>query len=144
MIAFDTNLLVYAFRADLPQHEAARELVEQKRTSATAWAVPTDVLAAFLRLVTNPRVFRTPTPLNAAVDFIAALRASPSLLLLRPGPRHFDLFLEVCRSSRARGKLVPDAWLAALAIEHGCTWWSTDRDFARFDGLDFRDPLAGP
>jgi toxin-antitoxin system PIN domain toxin len=144
VVALDANLLVYAFRRDLPAHEPARKLIEEQRKQPAAWAVPAEVVAAFLRLVTNPRVFRSPTPLDEALAFIAALRASPSLLILRPGPRHFDLFLELCERNDARGKLVPDAWLAALAIEHGCTWWSTDRDFLRFEGLAWRNPLAGP
>lgn len=142
MIALDVNLLVYAFREELPQHVAARSLLDDLRRRDAAWAIPTDVLAGFLRLVTNARVFRTPTPLDAALAFIAALRASPSLVLLRPGPRHFDLFLGLCVSARARGKLVPDAWLAGIALENGCTWWSCDHDFARFDGLTWVDPLA--
>jgi hypothetical protein len=104
--------------------------------------VPGEVIASFLRLVTNARVFRTPTPLAEALEFVAALRASTSLVVLRPGPRQMDIFLDLCRSSRARGKLVPDAWLAALAIEHGCTWCSCDRDFARFDDLVWEDPLS--
>jgi len=142
VIAVDVNILVYAFRADLPQHVAARPLLAGLREGDSAWGVPTDVIAGFLRLVTNARVFRTPATLEEALAFVVALRASPSLTLLRPGPRHLDLFLQLCAAARARGKLVPDAWLAAIAVEHGCTWWSSDRDFARFDGLTWEDPLA--
>ena len=142
MVALDGNLLVYAFRSDLAQHAAARALVEDLRAGEAPWAIPGEVLASFLRLVTNPRVFRTPTSLEAALAFIDALRASASLVVLHPGPRHLDLFFDLCRASKARGRLVPDAWLAALAIEGGCTWLSCDHDFARFSGLDWRDPLA--
>lgn len=141
MIAVDTNLLVYAARSDLAEHVVARELVEELRRSEAPWAVPGEVLASFLRLVTNPRVFRSPSTLEEGVAFVRALRASPSMLVAGPGPRHLDLFLELCVESRARGKLVPDAWLAALAIEQGFTWWSADRDFARFKGLSWRNPL---
>jgi toxin-antitoxin system PIN domain toxin len=143
VVALDVNLLLYCFRSELPQHARARERVGALRSGDAPWAIPADVIAGFLRLSTNPRVFRTPSPMEESLRFVKALRASPSMLVLRPGGRHLDIFLTLCRTSQVRGKLVPDAWLAALAIEHGCTWWSCDRDFSRFADLDWIDPLAG-
>ncbi len=141
MITLDTNILVYAFRAEFPEHERARELLDGLRHGDAAWAVPGESIAAFLRLTTNPRTFRSPSPLDLALDFVAALRQSSSFLLVRPGDRHLGLFLGLLPDANCRGKLVPDAWLAALVIEHGARLWTCDRDFARFPGLDWVDPL---
>ena len=142
VIAVDVNILVYAFRGELPEHARAFDSVELLRRGEAPWGVPGEVLSGFLRLVTNPRVFQTPASIADAVAFVRALTASPSFLLLKPSDGHLERFLDLCGSARVRGKLVPDAWLAALAIEHGCTWWSRDRDFARFPNLDWVDPLA--
>jgi toxin-antitoxin system PIN domain toxin len=86
-------------------------------------------------------VFRDPTPLERALEFTAALRAAPNALTVAPGPRHWDIFVRLCRSSDARGNLVPDAYLAAMTIERGATWWSVDRGFARFPELRWHHPL---
>jgi toxin-antitoxin system PIN domain toxin len=99
------------------------------------------VVSGFIRIVTHPRIFTVPTPLDAALDFTARLKAHDNCLLVEPGTRHWDIFVDLCRSSGARGNLVPDAYLAALAIESGCEWITTDRDFARFPGLRWRHPL---
>lgn len=99
------------------------------------------VLSGFLRVVTHPRVFRDPTPLEDAVSFATAVRSAPNALEVAPGPRHWDIFLRLCRSADARGNLVPDAYLAAMAIERGATWFSADRGFARFPELRWRHPL---
>jgi uncharacterized protein len=99
------------------------------------------VLAGFLRVVTHPRVFRTRTELEPAVSFVEVLRSQPNAVVLRPGPRHWRLFLDLCRAAAVRGNLVPDAYLAALAIETGSELVTTDRDFARFPGLRWRHPL---
>jgi toxin-antitoxin system PIN domain toxin len=100
------------------------------------------VLAGFLRVVTHPRVFATPSPLEDALDFVARLRAQPGCVVLAPGPRHWEVFTRLCRVAGAKGNLVPDAYLAALAIETGSEWITTDRDYARFAGLRWRHPLA--
>jgi uncharacterized protein len=99
------------------------------------------VLTGFLRVVTHPRIFHTRSGLESAVSFIEAVRNQPNAVVLRPGPRHWWLFLELCRAAGARGNLVPDAYLAALAIDTGSELITTDRDFARFPGLRWRHPL---
>jgi len=100
------------------------------------------VLSGFVRIVTNRAIFRTPTPLTTALGFCEQLRERPNAAALRPGPEHSTIFSDLCRSIKAQGKLVADAYLAALALENDCDWYSTDADFARFPGLRWRHPLA--
>ena len=100
------------------------------------------MLSGFLRIVTHPRVFKQPTPLDQATAFCETLRALPNATLLTPGPRHWQIFVRLCAETGARGNLVPDAYLAALAIETGSEWITTDGDYRRFPGLRLRHPLA--
>ena len=100
------------------------------------------VLSGFLRVVTSPSIFVDPTSLDLALGEVERLRQRPNFVAVRPGQRHFDIFTDLCRGGNAKGKLVADAYLAALAIEHGCQWISFDRDFARFPGLDWSKPPA--
>jgi uncharacterized protein len=113
-----------------------------------AFAISELVLSGFLRIVTNRRVFDRPSRLADALAFAAALRDHPNAVAVAPGGRHWDLFTRLCRQGNATGNLVPDAYFAALAIEAGCEWVTTDRDFARFagarfTGLRWRHPLDG-
>jgi toxin-antitoxin system PIN domain toxin len=100
------------------------------------------VLSGFIRVVTHPRVFEAPSSIRTALTFVDAIRYAQHAVLIEPGPRHFDLFARLCVEGAARGNLVADAYLAALAIESGCEWITTDRDFARFPGLRWRHPLG--
>jgi len=101
------------------------------------------VLSAFLRIVTHPRIFRPPSDLATALAFAEALRGRDNAVLVSAGERHWDIFTGLCRKTSARGNLVPHAYLAALAIEHGCIFVTTDRDYARFPGLSWKHPLDG-
>ena len=101
------------------------------------------VLSGFLRVVTHPRVFQDPSPLEAALEFVSQIRARPNCVVLAPGERHWTIFEGLLGATRANGNLVPDAYFAALAIEHGADWVTTDRDYARFPGLRWRHPLGG-
>ena len=94
-----------------------------------------------LPVVTHPKVFTQPTPLSQALDFCEALRSRPNATILSPGPRHWRIFTSLCVSAGARGNLIPDAYLAALAIETGSELITTDGDYRRFDGLRLRHPL---
>ncbi len=134
-------MLVYAFRADAAEHGAYRAWLQETIGRPDPFAVTTGTLSGFLRVVTNRRIFPVPAPLPEAVAFVRALRDQPNCVLLTPGPRHLDLFLDLCLRTKATAKLVPDAELAALAIENGCALASADRDFARFPGLTWRHPL---
>lgn len=139
----DVNVLVYAFRADAPGHAAHRSWLEALVAGDEAYAVSDHVLSGFLRVVTHPRVFHPPTPLDAALAFAHAVRDRPNAVPVQPGERHWDIFTKLCEATDARGNLVPDAWLAALAIEWGCEFVTTDRDYARFRGLRWCHPLDG-
>ena len=138
----DVTVLVYAFRADAPGHADHRAWVEALLGSDEAYAVSDHVLAGFLRVVTHPRIFHPPTPLNAALEFVHAFRDRANAIPIAPGERHWGIFTRLCGEADARGNLVPDAWLAALAVESGCEFVTTDRDYARFPGLRWTQPLV--
>ena len=100
------------------------------------------VLAGFVRVVTHPRVFSPPSPTAHALEFAEALRDHPNCVHIAPGERHWNIFIDLCRDAGVKGNLVPDAYLAALAIESGSEWMTSDRDYSRFPGLRWRDPGA--
>jgi uncharacterized protein len=143
VILIDANLLVYAHREDAPNHGAYRDWLASIIEGDSAYGLADLVLSRFIRVVAHPRVFTPPTPLQPALTFATQLRDQPNCVLVSPGPRHWDIFSRLCEQSEARGNLVPDAYLAALAIESGSEWITTDRDYSRFSGLRWRHPLAG-
>jgi toxin-antitoxin system PIN domain toxin len=100
------------------------------------------VLSGVLRILTHPRVFAEPTPLRDALGFVHALRERPNCVEIAPGPRHWEIFTELCHATEAAGNAVPDAYLAALAIESGSEWITTDSGFACYGGLRWSHPLA--
>jgi toxin-antitoxin system PIN domain toxin len=99
------------------------------------------VLSGFLRVVTHPKVFNPPSGTDKALAFVEELRSQPTCAIINPGPRHWDIFCRLCKTSGIKGNLVPDAFLAALAIESGSEWVTADRDYHRFPGLRVRHPL---
>jgi toxin-antitoxin system PIN domain toxin len=137
----DVNVLVYAHREDTPDHDRFLSWLENWIDSDAAFGISNLVLSGFLRVVTHPRVFRRPTPIKVALEFVDSIRQRPNCVPIGPGPRHWDIFEGLCRSSAAKGNLVPDAYLAAIAIESGSEWVTTDRDYSRFDGLRWRHPF---
>jgi len=143
VILIDVNVLVYAHREDAPDHAAYRKWLQDAIVSEAAYGISDLVLSGFLRAVTHPRVFRVPTPMRLALAFTHALRERPNCVLVSPGPRHWEIFARLCRAAAVKGNLVPDAYLAALAIESGSEWITTDRDYSRFPGLRWRHPLGG-
>ena len=142
MKLFDVNVLVNAYRGDADHHEPCKAAIEDTISSPAAFGLAPIVLIGFLRVVTHRRVFKTPTSLVDAIEFVEALRSMPQAVIVEPGPRHWEIFTALCLEARATGDLVPDAYLAALAVEAGCEIVTTDRDFARFGGLSWSDPLA--
>src|SRR2546425_2896489 len=144
MVLPDVNVLVYAHRGDAPDHARYAAWLEEVARGDAAFGLAELVLSAFLRIVTHPRIFTPPTPLEDALAFVEGLRARPNCVPVAPGPRHWELFTAACRRAGARGNLVPDAYLAALSIESGSEWVTTDRGFARFQGLRWRHPLDEP
>jgi len=109
----------------------------------SSFGLSTLVLSGALRVLTHPRVFANPTPLNEALRFVEGLRGRPNCVEIATGPRHWEIFAELCRETGASGNEVPDAYLAALAIESGSEWITTDAGLARYRGLRFRHPLTG-
>jgi toxin-antitoxin system PIN domain toxin len=137
----DVNVLVYAFREDAEDHKAYRLWLEEVVSRDEPFALADVILSGFLRVVTHPRVFRDPAPLKKSLEFVEALREQENCVVLDPGQRHWELFTKLCLEAHANGNLIPDAFLAALAIEAGCEWITTDLDYARFQGLRWRHPL---
>jgi uncharacterized protein len=141
MILTDVNVLIYAHREDTVDHDRYRHWLEAALASPEAFGIVELVLSGFLRVTTNPKIFSAPTPLDVALTFVEAIRASPNGVRISPGVRHWSIFTQLCRETGATGNLVPDAFLAALAIESGSEWITTDRDFRQFPGLKWRHPL---
>lgn len=135
----DVNVLIYAHREDAPEHPRYASWLRALCTSPSPFALSEVVLAGFLRIVTNARIFDPPTPMGTAIAFCEALVARPRAVLLAPSRRHWEIFVELCR--HVEGPLVTDAYLAALTREHGCELVTTDSDFARFPELRWRHPL---
>ncbi|QCB92628.1 type II toxin-antitoxin system VapC family toxin [Cellulomonas shaoxiangyii] len=142
MILPDVNVLVGAFRADAPRHDALRAWLEEAVAGPETLGVTDAVLGGTVRVLTHPRVFARPTPLAEALTQVEALRSHPDVVRVAPGARHWDLVTRLCRDADARGNLVADAQHAAVAVEHGATWVSQDRDFARFPGLRWRPAVT--
>ncbi len=143
MKLLDVNFVLAAHRDDHPHFEAARGWLDVLLSTRQAFSVPDLVAGSFLRLATNRRIFSIPTPLGEAFDYLRTLRAQPAHVLLAPGLGHMDILERTCREADISGDLVPDAQLAAIAVEHGCEVVSFDRDFSRFLGLRWvRPPSA--
>jgi toxin-antitoxin system PIN domain toxin len=142
MIIPDVNVLVYAARDDTKRHVEYREWLVRAMRGAEAVGLSELVLSGVVRVLTHARVFNPPMSMVDALAFVDALRAQPRAVALRPGERHWSLFTALCRDGDARGNLVADAYHAALAIEAGAEFITTDRDFARFPGLRWRPPFA--
>jgi uncharacterized protein len=138
----DVNVLVYAFREDTPRHDDYAAWLLDVVNGDQPFGIPDLVLSGLLRIVTHPRVFTVPTPIDEALAFVERLRESPMYVSVAPGPRHWGIFAGLCRTAGVRGNLVPDAYLAAIAIESASEWITTDRDYSRFPGLKWRLPLS--
>jgi uncharacterized protein len=139
----DVNLLLYAVDAASPRQALARPWLEDRLSGSETVAFAWSVLTAFVRLGTQPSVFHEPLTSAQAFDLIDGWLALPAVIVVHPGDRHQTFLRELLEPLGTAGNLVPDAHLAALAIEHGATLASSDHDFARFAGLRWMDPLAG-
>ncbi|HSH09490.1 MAG TPA: type II toxin-antitoxin system VapC family toxin [Oceanipulchritudo sp.] len=139
----DVNVLVYAHRADSTRdHDAYRDWLRAMGNGPEAFGLSEAILSGFVRIVTNRRIFSEPTSIEDALEFCDNLRDRPQSCILRPGPRHWHIFKQLCREASASGNLVSDAWHAALAVEYDCTWLSADADYVRFKSLKWQHPLA--
>jgi toxin-antitoxin system PIN domain toxin len=137
----DVNVLLYAFRSDSENHQRYREWLRSIVAGEHPYAISMQVLSSVVRIATHPRIFVKPSRLEEAIAFANALIDQAHCQIVEPGPLHWGIFCDYCRSAQASGNLVQDAWLAALATEAGCEWITTDRDYARFRGLRWRAPF---
>ena len=144
MIAVDSNLLVYSHREDSPWHEAADTRIAELAEGHAPWAIPWPCIHEFLAIVTHPRIYDPPTPLEKALSQVDAWMESPSLLLLSESEDYWLQLQSLIQSGKVCGPQVHDARIAALCSYHGVTeLWTADRDFGRFPKLKVRNPLAG-
>jgi uncharacterized protein len=143
MIAPDVNVLLYALRQESHRHKEYRAWLRNALEGAEPVALFEPVMASVLRIATHPAIYKTPTPRETVEKYLAAILSAPAAVPLRAGELHWGLFLDLCCRAGCRGNLIQDAYLAALALEHGCAWISADRDFARFPRLVWRHPLDG-
>jgi uncharacterized protein len=142
MIILDANILLYSRDSSSAQHEAARSWLEETLNAEPDVRIGLISLLAFLRLSTDPRVFSRPLEPSAAIATIAEWLTLPNVTVAEPTDHHWPLLSELAMKGKARGPLLMDAHLAALVVEHGATLATSDRDFARFPGLRWVDPLA--
>jgi hypothetical protein len=143
LILPDVNVLVHAHREDSEHHAVCSRWLREVLDDDLAYGMSELVLSGFVRVVTHPKIFADPSPLGDALTFAGQVREQPHCVLVRPGDRHWAIFCRLSREAGARGNLIPDAYLAALAIESGSEWITMDRDFSRFKGLRWRHPAEG-
>ena len=144
MILVDANLLLYAYDTGAAEHEASRAWLEATLSGSALVRFSWLTVWAFLRIMTSSRVFERPLSMAEAELHVSSWLAQPSAGILEPGERHWEILRQLCRDGQAAGPLIMDAALAAIAIEHGATLCTTDRDFARFPGLTWTNPLHSP
>ena len=141
MILPDVNVLIYAFRSDAENHLEHKSWLESVINGPAVYGISPQVLSGVVRVCTHPRIFARPSSQDETFRFCRTLLQQPNATVAMPGERHWSIFETLCDKSKAAGNLVQDAWFAALAIESGCEWITTDRDYARFPGLSWRSPF---
>lgn len=137
----DVNVLVYAHRRDVPRHDEYRSWLVDALNGPEPVGLTDEVLAGVLRIVTHPRIFGDPTDLRRALVYAEEVRSAPAAIRVQPGKSTWPILVDLLEQAEARGNLVPDALLAAQAIELGATMVTADRGFARFAGLRVQHPL---
>jgi uncharacterized protein len=142
VIVLDANILLYAYDADSEKHGKARAWVEKVFSDGAPVGLPWQTVAAFLRIVTNPKLAGKRFKLEEATQIVDQWLDQPNVRLLAPGEQHWFVLRQMLIEGQARGPLVIDAQLAALTMEYGGILQTTDRDFARFPGLRWSNPLA--
>ncbi len=138
----DVNVLLYAHRQDTAEHGACHQWLLATMKGDAPFGLSEIVLSSVVRIATHPKIFKQPSRLDVVLAFVAGLLVQPNAIVVRPGVRHWEIFTRLCLEANARGNLITDAYLAALAIESGSEWITTDGDFARFPGLAWRRPAA--
>ena len=141
MVLCDVSVILSAGMPESPHHHVCLERL-QGVLEADRFGVSELILAAVVRIATNPRVWKKPASQSRAFEFVETLRDHPSAVRVAPGPRHWRLFRQLAVATGSRGADTTDAYLAALAVEHGCEWWTADAGFSRFAGLRWRNVLV--
>ena len=142
MMLVDTNVMIYAHRRDAERHQEYKAWMQAMVNGLEPYAVSDFALTGLVRVLTNPRIYpHDAATISEALAFAEQIRDQPHARVVSPGLGFWDIFTRLCRQVNARAKLVPDAYLAALALEHGCELVTTDKDFRRFPGLRWRHPL---
>jgi toxin-antitoxin system PIN domain toxin len=143
VIAVDTNILVYAHREDSPWHDVARSRLVALAEGMASWAITWPTVHEFLAIVTHPRIYKPPTPLDLALAAVESLLSAPGLTLLGEDEGYWPRLRQALQAGRVSGPAVHDAHVAALCAAHGVSeLWSADRDFSRFPELVVRNPLV--
>jgi uncharacterized protein len=142
MILPDVNVLIYAFRPEVPQHPVCRRWLNDVANADARFGISPLTLSALVRVTTHSRTYPNPSSLDEAFGFCEDLLGQPHCEVVEPGERHWGIFRRLCLETGTRGPRVTDAWFAALAIEWGCEWVTLDRDYARFPGLKWSVPGA--
>ena len=142
MIIPDINLLVYSYNSDGPFHEEARDWWENCLSNPRAVGLPWAVILGFIRIMSSNAVFREPMETLDAISHVKSWLDCPQTQIMTPGPRHLEILADIMATARASGRLTTDAHLAALAIETQSELHSNDADFARFQGLRWRNPIG--
>jgi toxin-antitoxin system PIN domain toxin len=142
MILPDVNVLIYAFRRDVPQHATCRPWLADIVSGDARFGISPPALSAVVRITTDRRIYKMPSTLEEAFLFCDNLLGQPNCQIVEPGERHWDIFKRLCLTVDVRASRVTDAWFAALAIEAGCEWITFDRDYARFPGLKWQVPAT--
>jgi len=136
------NVLVFAFHSGSVDHDRYHSWLQTTCVEDEPIGLSEMALSAFIRIATHPRIYTRPAAMTDALEFASMLRNLQNSVIVAPGNRHWEIFERLCLDAGARGNLVTDAYFAALAIESGCEWITTDRDFSRFPGLRWRHPLV--
>lgn len=144
MIAVDTNILVYAHREESPFNDGAVACIRELAESSAPWAIPWPCIHEFFSIITHPRIYDPPTPIDCAVDQVDAWLASPTLVLLSESRDHWSILRSLVSVAQISGPMVHDARIAVICMQNGVTeLLSADRDFGRFPGFKTRNPLIG-
>ncbi|MFC1816240.1 type II toxin-antitoxin system VapC family toxin [Thermodesulfobacteriota bacterium] len=144
MIAVDTNILVFAHREDAQWHEVAFTRISELAEGNASWAIPWPCIHEFLAIITHPRIYSPPTPLEIALDQVEAWMEVPNLVFLMELDGYWEQLRILLEDGKISGPMVHDARIAALCLLHGVTdLWTADRDFSRFPALKVRNPLVG-
>jgi toxin-antitoxin system PIN domain toxin len=143
MIAVDTNILVYSHRLDMPLHNIALTKLEELITNDFTWAIPYSCLHEFIAVVTNPKVFKTPTPIDVALETILSWQQNDNLEFLAESQGYLEVLKSQSVQTKLQGAKIHDARIAAICMHHGVSeLWSSDRDFSLFPALKTFNPLV--